>query len=302
MFKGSMTALVTPFTDNMVDWAAFDHLVEWQIEQGTHGLVLCGTTAESPTLTDDEHKRIVERGISIVKGRIPVIVGTGTNSTATTLEKTRHAKNAGADAALIVTPYYNKPTQEGLYAHYAHVAKNADMPIVIYNIPGRSVVDMDDFTIARLAKLPQIVGLKDATGDLSRPRKLAAMLDKDFCQLSGEDGTIKEFMQQGGVGCISVASNVAPAECAAFHNAWMAGDMATVDRIDAQLVALHSALFFESSPAPAKYALSKLGHCSDELRMPLLKASEPCRANMDKALIKAGLISQKESLILRAYG
>jgi 4-hydroxy-tetrahydrodipicolinate synthase len=302
MFKGSITALVTPFKNDAVDWDAFDNLIEWQIAQGTHGLVLCGTTAESPVLTNDEYTRIVERGLAVVKKRVPVIIGTGTNATATTIEKTIHAKNAGADAALVVTPYYNKPTQEGLYAHYYNVVQKADMPTIIYNIPGRSVVDMDNETMARLAKLPQIIGVKDATGDLSRPRAIAAMIDKEFCQLSGEDGTIKEYMQQGGVGCISVASNVAPAQCAAFHNAWMENDFETASKIDAQLAPLHAALFYESSPAPAKYALSKLGLCSDELRLPLLSASTPCRALIDDVMKKVGLISDTESPILRAYG
>ena len=302
MFKGSLTALVTPFSNGEIDWGAFDNLVEWQIEQGTHGLVFCGTTAESPSLDDDEHKRIVERGLEIVKGRIPVIIGTGTNNTKVTLAKTLHAKQAKADAALIVTPYYNKPTQEGLYAHYHYIAQNADMPIIVYNIPGRSVVDMTIETMARLAKLPQIIGVKDATGDLARPRALNSLLDKNFCQLSGEDGQIKEFMGQGGVGCISVTSNVAPALCAQFHNAWMGGDMETVNKIDAALAPLHAALFYESSPAPAKYALSKLGLCRDEMRLPLVTASEPCRAQMDNVLVKLGLISDTESPILRAYG
>lgn len=302
MFKGSLTALITPFSDGEIDWGAFDNLVEWQIEQGTHGLVLCGTTAESPTLDSDEHKRIVERGLEIVKGRIPVIVGTGTNNTKTTLDKTLHAKQVGADAALIVTPYYNKPTQEGLYAHYHYIAENGDMPIIVYNIPGRSVVDMSVETMARLAKMPQIIGVKDATGDLSRPRKLSALLDKEFCQLSGEDGTIKEFMQQGGVGCISVTSNVAPALCAQLHNAWLDGDMETVDEVDQKLAPLHEALFFESSPAPAKYALSKMGMCRDEMRLPLVVASEPCRIEMGDVMTKLGLISNAESPILRAYG
>lgn len=302
MFKGSLTALITPFIDGEIDWGAFENLVEWQIEQGTHGLVLCGTTAESPSLDDDEHKRIVERGLAIVKGRIPVIIGTGTNNTKVTLEKTLHAKQIGADAALIVTPYYNKPTQEGLYAHYHYIAQNADMPIIVYNIPGRSVVDVNIETMARLAKLPQIIGVKDATGDLGRPRALTAMLDKTFCQLSGEDEPIKEFMGQGGVGCISVTANVAPGMCAQFHNAWMQGDMEMVNIINAQLTPLHKALFYETSPAPAKYALAKRGLCRDEMRLPLVAASEPCRAYMDETLAKLGLISDSESPILRTYG
>lgn len=302
MFKGSITALVTPFKNGDIDWPAFDNLIEWQIEQGTHGLVLCGTTGESPVLTDEEHKRIVERGLAVVKKRIPVLVGTGTNSTAMTIEKTLHAKKAGVDAVLIVTPYYNKPTQEGLYGHYAAIADKADMPTLIYNIPGRCIVDMDVETMARLAKLPQIIGVKDATGDLARPARTAEMMGKDFCQLSGEDGIIKSFMQNGGHGCISVTSNIAPALCAAFHNYWMAGDYDKAKEIDVTLAPLHSALFYESSPAPAKYALSRLGISTDEMRLPLVPASPHCRTAIDRAMKNVGLISGDTRAILRSYG
>lgn len=302
MFKGSITALITPFKNGAIDWAAFDAFVEWQVAQGSHGVVPCGTTGESPTLSHDEHKKIIERCIAIVNGRIPVIAGSGSNSTAEAIELTRHAKQAGADAALIVTPYYNKPTQDGLYAHYKTLADSVDIPIIIYNIPGRSVIDMQVETMARLAALPTIIGVKDATADLARPLVLRDKVGDDFCQLSGEDATATAFLAQGGHGCISVTSNVAPALCAKMHEAWQQGDLATMAQCRDALGPLHKALFTESSPAPIKYAASALGLCGDEVRLPLVTASAACRKGVDDALAHAGLTAADKGATLRAHG
>ncbi len=284
MFRGSMTALITPFRGEEVDFRAFDDLVEWQIAQGTHGLVVCGTTGESPTLTCEEHTSIVERSVALVKGRIPVIAGTGSNSTAKTIELTSHAKKAGADAALVVTPYYNKPTQEGLYAHYRAVAEAVDIPLIVYNIPGRSAVDLKNDTLMRLARIPSITGLKDSTGDIARLTDLIPKVGPDFCLLSGEDTTTGAFMEAGGHGAISVTSNVAPALCAQAHNLWQAGKKEDAAKIDARLMPLHKGLFTETSPAPVKYALSRMGFCTDNVRLPLVAASAPCRAALDKIM------------------
>lgn len=292
MFRGSITALITPFKNGAVDMAAFDALVEWQIDQGSHGVVACGTTGESPTLTKEEHNSIVERTVSAVKGRIPVIAGTGTNSTASTIEATRHARSAGADAALIVTPYYNKPTQDGLYAHYRAVHDATDIPIIIYNIPPRCIVDMSVETMARLAELPRIVGVKDATADLNRPVQTASRIGRDFCQLSGEDGTALEFLAAGGVGCISVVSNIAPALCARMQDAWASGNIAEAEAIRDKLAPLIKALFIETSPAPVKYAASILGLCTDEVRLPMVPASQKAREAVEKAMEFAGLSAQ----------
>lgn len=302
MFHGSITALITPFKNGEVDWAAFDELVEWQIEQGTHGLVLCGTTGESPTITHDEHKAIVERGVALVKGRIPVIAGTGSNSTAKTIEATQHALAAGADAALIVTPYYNKPTQDGLFAHYEAVAKAVHIPIIIYNIPGRSIVDMSVDTMARLAPLPNIIGVKDATADLSRVKKTKDAMGKNFCQLSGDDLTALGFLQEGGDGCISVISNIAPALCSEMQQSWRDGNPAVASEIDHRLLPLAKALFVETSPAPVKYAASRLGLCREEVRLPLVVASAQARAVVDAEMEKAGLLVDGKPAAARAFG
>ena len=284
MFYGSITALITPFKNGAIDWTAFESLIERQIENGTHGIVPCGTTGESPTLSHDEHKRIVERCVDQVKGRIPVIAGTGSNSTAEALDFTTHAKQAGADAALIVTPYYNKPTQEGLYAHYKYLAENVDIPIIIYNIPGRCVIEMSVETMARLAKIPNIIGVKDATNDLSRVKATIEAIGTDFCQLSGEDPTISEFMKQGGHGCISVTSNLLPDLCAKMHNLWKEGKASEAEAIQKKLMPVHSALFVETSPQPVKYALASLGLCTEDVRMPLLPASQNARKVVDEAM------------------
>jgi 4-hydroxy-tetrahydrodipicolinate synthase len=291
MFKGSITALITPFTaDGAVDEKAFQNFVQWQIDQGTDGLVPVGTTGESPTLTHDEHKRVVELCIEVAKGKVPVIAGTGANSTHETIDFTLSAQKAGADAALVVVPYYNKPTQEGLYQHYKAVHDATDIPIVIYNVPGRSVVDMNVETMGRLFELPRVVGVKDATADLVRPLKTRVALGPDFCQLSGEDATITAFLAQGGVGCISVTSNVAPAACAQLHKAWQAGDLPTVWEIRDRLMPLHDAMFCESNPIPVKYAASLLGQCQNVLRLPMLPATAKAEATIKAAMVKAGVL------------
>src|SRR5437588_7842167 len=255
MFKGSLVALITPFRDHELDEGAFQEHVAWQIDQGTHGLVPCGTTGESPALADDEQKRLVTLCVEVAKSkRVPVIAGTGTNSTEHTAALTRQAKEAGADAALIVCPYYNKPTQEGLYQHFKAVHDSVDLPIIIYNNPGRSAVDMSNATMARLAKLPNIVGVKDATNDLARPLKMRVEIGHDFCLLSGEDGTAVAYLAQGGDGCISVTANVAPGLCSAMHVACQEGDVATVRRVNGRLIPLHDSLFAWTRLAPVSYA------------------------------------------------
>jgi len=291
MFSASITALLTPFKDGRVDEKAFQSFVQWQIDQGSHGVVPCGTTGESPTLTHEEHMRVTELAIEVAAGRIPVIAGTGSNSTEEAIRLTRHAKQAGADAALVVAPYYNKPTQEGLYQHFKAIHDAVELPIVIYNIPARSVVDMSVATMARLARLPNIVGVKDATADLTRPLRTRVEIGADFCQLSGEDATVTAFLAQGGVGCISVTSNVAPAQCALLHKAWQGGDWATVEHYRDQLLPLHQALFVEASPAPVKYAASLLGICTDEVRLPLVPVTDAARVQVREAMVKAGVLN-----------
>jgi len=291
MFKGSLVALITPFRDGAIDETAFQEHVAWQIGQGTHGLVPIGTTGECPALEDDEQERLIALCVEVAKGRAPVIPGTGFNSTAHTIRATRTAKEAGADAALIVCPYYNKPTQEGLYQHFKTVHDAVDLPIVIYNIPGRSVVDMSNATMARLAKLPNIVGVKDATNDLARPLKMRVEIEGDFCLLSGEDGTAVAYLAQGGDGCISVTANVAPRLCAEMHEAWQKGDIAAVRKINERLIPLHDALFVETSPAPVKYAASLLGRCRPEVRQPLWQTTPETQEKVQRAMRGAGLIN-----------
>ncbi|CAK0761689.1 4-hydroxy-tetrahydrodipicolinate synthase [Azospirillaceae bacterium] len=292
MFKGSIVALITPFRNGEVDEAAYQSLVDWQVKEGTHALVPCGTTGESPTLSHREHKRVVELCIEAANGRVPVIAGTGSNSTDEAIELSRHAKQAGANAVLVVAPYYNKPTQEGLYQHYKAIHDAADVPIIIYNIPGRSVVDMSIPTMARLAKLPNIVGVKDATADLSRPLRTRLEIGPDFCQLSGEDATVVGFLAQGGVGCISVTANVAPRLCAELHNAWQAGDLPTTFALRDRLGPLHQAMFVETNPAPVKCALNLLGRCENQLRLPMVTVSDANRAIIREAMIKVGVLSE----------
>jgi 4-hydroxy-tetrahydrodipicolinate synthase len=291
MFKGSLVALITPFRNGGIDENAFQELVAWQIGQGTHGLVPCGTTGESPTLRDSEHKRVIELCVEVAKGRVPVIAGAGTNSTHHTIELTRQAKSAGADAALIVCPYYNKPTQEGLYQHFKAVHDAVDLPIVIYNIPGRSSVDMSNATMARLAELPNIVGVKDATNDLTRPLKMRVEIGAEFALLSGEDGTAVAYLAQGGDGCISVTANVAPRLCAEMHEAWQRGDIAAVRQINERLIPLHDALFAETSPAPVKYAASLLGKCEATVRQPLCSIMPETQDRVARAMRGAGILN-----------
>jgi 4-hydroxy-tetrahydrodipicolinate synthase len=288
-FKGSITALITPFKEGKIDVPAFRKLVEWQIDQGTHGLVPCGTTGESPTLTHEEHRQVIELCIEAAASRVPVIAGTGSNSTAEAVELTRHAKDAGADGVLVVTPYYNKPTQDGLYLHYKAINDCADIPILIYNIPGRSVIDMTVDTMARLFKLSNIVGVKDATANMARVSQQRAAMGADFVQLSGEDATALGFMAHGGAGCISVTANIAPALCAEFQLACLAGNFRLALQLQDRLMPVHEALFVESNPGPVKYAASKLGLCTGETRLPLAPITAASRKRVDDALAAVGL-------------
>ena len=291
MLKGSLVALITPFRDGKVAEKAFQNFVDWQIEQGTEGVVPCGTTGESPTLSHAEHKRVVELCVEVAKGRVPVVAGTGSNSTEEAIDFTRHAKQAGADAALVVTPYYNKPTQEGLYQHYKAITEAVDLPIIIYNIPARCVIDMSVATMARLAKLPNIVGVKDATNDLARPLRTRAAIGPEFSMLSGEDATAIAFMGQGGDGCISVTANVAPRACADMHQAWRRGETATAMKINERLLPLHDALFCETSPAPVKYACSLLGKSTSDVRLPLVPASAQAQEQVRAAMRSSGVLN-----------
>jgi 4-hydroxy-tetrahydrodipicolinate synthase len=291
MFKGSFVALITPFRDGAVDDKAFQDHVAWQIDQGTHGLVPIGTTGECPALEDEEQERLIKMTVEVAGGRVPVIPGTGFNSTTHTIHATKVAKKAGADAALVVCPYYNKPTQEGLFQHFKAVHDAVDIPIVIYNIPGRSSVDMSNATMARLAKLANIVGVKDATNDLTRPLKMRVEIGNEFSLLSGADGTAVAYLAQGGDGCISVTANVAPALCSEMHEAWQKGDVATVRRINERLIALHDALFVETSPAPVKYAASLLGRCTADVRQPLWQTTPETQEKVRSAMRGAGLIN-----------
>jgi 4-hydroxy-tetrahydrodipicolinate synthase len=291
MFRGSFTALVTPFKNGGLDERAFRDLVEWQIAEGTDGLVPVGTTGESPTLSHGEHHKVVEWCIDQAKGRVPVIAGAGSNSTAEAIDLARHAEKAGANAVLIVTPYYNKPTQDGLYRHYKAINDAISIPIIIYNIPPRSVIDMSVETMAKLSKLQNIAGVKDATAKLDRVSIQRQMCGEDFIQLSGEDGTALGFNAHGGHGCISVTSNVAPRLCAEFQDATLAGDYKKALKIQDRLMPLHVALFVESNPAPAKYALSLLGKCSDLCRLPLAPIQESTKRTVRDAMVHAGLIN-----------
>ncbi len=291
MFRGSMVALITPFKDDKVDEDAFRKIVEWHVQQGTDGLIPVGTTGESPTLSHDEHMRVVEMCVETAAGRVPVIAGAGSNSTREAIQFTEHAKSVGADAALHVTPYYNKPTQEGLYRHFEAIASAVDLPILIYNIPGRSIVDMTVETMGRLTELPQIVGVKDATNDLTRVMKQRLSLGPDFSQLSGEDATIVPFLSQGGHGCISVTANVAPAALSQMHKAWWAGDLDTVRSINDRLSPLHAALFCETSPGPVKYAASLLGLCEPHARLPVCEIADDSKRQVESAMRTAGLLN-----------
>ena len=290
-FRGSFTALVTPFKNGSLDEAAFRGLVNWQITEGTHGLVPVGTTGESPTVSHDEHKRVVEWCVDEADGRVPVIAGAGSNSTREAIELAEHAEKAGADAVLVVTPYYNKPTQEGMYQHFKAINDAIGIPIIIYNIPPRSVVDMSVDTMARLFELKNIAGVKDATANMTRVSQQRAAMGPDFNQLSGEDATALGFNAHGGHGCISVTANVAPRLCAEFQNSCLDGDYAAALLLQDKLMPLHTALFLETSPAPVKYALSLVGKCSETVRLPMVPVNDKTRAAVSEAMVHAGLIN-----------
>ena len=291
MFRGSLVALITPFKNGRVDEKAFQSFVEWQVKEGTHGLVPCGTTGESPTLSHDEHKRVVELCIEASNKKVPVIAGTGSNSTAEAIELTQHAKKAGADAALIVTPYYNKPTQEGLYQHYKAIAEAVDLPIIVYNIPPRCVIDITPETMARIAKLPNIIGVKEATGDVNRFVKHRRLIGPQFNQLSGDDGLALAQMAVGGDGCISVTGNIAPRAVSEFQNACLAGDFKKAGTINDRLMPLHEALFVETSPGPVKYAANLLGKCDAKVRLPLVEPGDATKQRVREAMVGAGLLN-----------
>lgn len=291
MIRGSLPALVTPFKDGQLDIDALKHLVEWHIDQGSHGLVPVGTTGESPTLSHEEHEKVIEVVVGQVAGRIPVVAGAGSNNTAEGMSLVQHAARVGADAALVVTPYYNKPTQDGLIAHYTALHDAADIPIIIYNIPARSVVDMSPATMGELAKLPRIVGVKDATADLSRVSAQRISCGADFIQLSGEDPTAHGFNAQGGVGCISVTANIAPALCSELQTACLSGDYAAALTLQDRLMPLHQAVFTEPGLAGAKYGMSLLGKCSEETRLPILPPSDGTKEKIRGAMVHAGLLN-----------
>ncbi len=291
MFKGSMPALVTPFKNGAVDFDTLKKLVEWQIEEGSSALVPVGTTGESPTLTHDEHEDVIEAVVEAADGRVPVIAGAGSNNTVEAIRFLQHAKAVGAAAGLVVTPYYNKPTQGGLLAHYKALVDACDLPIIIYNIPGRSVIDMSPATMGELAKLPSIAGVKDATGDIARVSKQRASCGADFIQLSGEDATALGFNAHGGVGCISVTANVAPRLCAEFQSATLAGDYDKALHYQDRLMPLHEAIFLEPGLTGAKYGLSLLGRCSEEVRLPLVGLSDGTKEAIRAGMVHAGLLN-----------
>jgi len=290
MFKGSIVALVTPFKNNVLDQEKYASLIQHHIANGTKGVVPAGTTGESPTLNHDEHKKVIEIAVKECKGKIPVIAGTGSNSTAEAVELSRHAEKSGADGLLIVTPYYNKPTQEGLYQHYKSINDSVGIPIIIYNIPPRSVIDMSVDTMARLFELKNIAGVKDATADLNRVDQQLKKMGPEFIQLSGEDGTALEFNMRGGVGCISVSANVAAKLCSEFQEACLNKNNKKAKEINEKLMPLHKSLFIESNPSPVKYAASLLNLCSDEVRLPLVKVTEKTKKEVEKALKIAKLL------------
>jgi len=291
MFHGSIPALVTPFRDGAVDEKALVELVNWHVAEGSHGIVAVGTTGETPTLTHDEHERVIEIVVETAAGRIPIIAGAGSNNTDESISLMAFAKKVGANAALVVTPYYNKPGQRGLYHHFRTLHDAVDLPIIIYNIPGRSVIDMLPATMGELAKLPRIVGVKDATGDVGRASDQRIACGPDFLQLCGNDEAALGFNAHGGQGCISVVANIAPRLCAEFQNAMQAGDFTTALTYHDRLMPLHRAAFAEPNPAPTKYALTRLGKCAEDLRSPMLPVEESTRLRMDAAMRHAGLLN-----------
>ena len=289
-FRGSIVALITPFAGDAIDEDCLRALVDWHIASGTHGIVPCGTTGESPTLSHDEHQRVIEIVIETAAGRVPIIAGTGSNSTQEAIQLTLHAEQVGADAALVVAPYYNKPSQEGLFQHYAAISDAVrDLPIIVYNIPGRSVVDISVATMARMAQKKNIIGVKDASGDVSRVKQHFDVCGRDFRQLSGDDDLTLDYMQQGGHGCISVTANVAPDLCAAFQEACLAGDFTKASALDKKLQPLHKALFMAPSPAPTKYAMSLLERARENVRLPLVPLSEDEKKHLRAIMREAGL-------------
>ena len=290
MFKGSFVALITPFKDGKVDETAFRSFIEWQITEGSDGLVPCGTTGESPTLSHEEHQKVTEICIEVTDGRIPVIAGAGSNSTEEAISLAQHARTAGADAVLVVTPYYNKPTQAGLFAHYKAINDNAKIPIIIYNIPGRSIIDMSVETMADLSKLDYIVGVKDATAQLDRPILTTLACGKDFCQLSGEDGTAIPHLAAGGLGCISVTGNILPRQCSEMQKAWAEGNIKKAMELQELLMPVHAAMFCETSPGPVKYAAELLGLFSSGARLPITEIADDSKVAVKEALKKVGAI------------
>ena len=289
-FHGSCVALVTPFKKGKVDIDAFQQLVEWHIASGTHGLIPCGTTGETPTLSDSEHKSLIVACVEAARGRVPVIAGAGSNATDKAVELARFAEKSGADGILVVTPYYNKPSQEGMYQHYKAVNDQQGLPIILYNVPGRTGVDLAVETVIRLAALKRVVAIKDASVDLSRPLQIRHALGDDFIQLSGEDATVAAYLAQGGHGCISVTANVAPKLCSQLHTSWQKQDFKTFAKVRDTLLPLHKYLFAETNPAPAKYCLSKMGKIGEELRLPLIPVTAPTRKLLDGAMQAAGIL------------
>ncbi len=290
MFKGSIPAVITPFIEDKVDYDSLIKVLTYLIDNGSNGLVPCGTTGESPTLSHAEHKKIIEETIKITDKRIPVIAGTGSNNTLEAIEYTNHAEKSGADAALVVTPYYNKPTQSGLYEHFKTIADKTNIPIIIYNIPGRSIVDMTIETMIELSKIKNIIGVKDATNDLFRPLITRKKMQEEFCYLSGEDGTALAYLAQGGHGCISVTANVAPKLCSEMHSAWQEKNISKAQEINLKLSSLHNALFIESSPGPVKYAASLLGLCNKDTRLPLTGIKDDTKKLVESCLQELELI------------
>ena len=290
MFKGSIPAVITPFVEDKVDYNSLAKVLTHLIDNGSHGLVPCGTTGESPTLSHDEHKKIIEESIRIADKRVPIIAGTGSNNTHEAIDYTKHAESAGANAALVVTPYYNKPTQSGLYEHFKTIAESTILPIIIYNIPGRSIVDMSIETMIELSKINNIIGVKDATNDLFRPLLTQKKMNSNFCYLSGEDGTAVAFLAQGGHGCISVTANIAPKLCSEMHRAWREKNISSCQEINLKLAKLHNSLFIESSPGPVKYAASLLGLCKEDTRLPLTKISDTTKKIVKDCLLEINLI------------
>ena len=290
MFQGSIPALITPFKNGKIDYESFYKIIEWSLSEGSHGFVPCGTTGESPTLSHQEHIKVVDECVRIVDKRVPVIAGTGSNNTVEAIEFTNHAEKSGADAALVVTPYYNKPTQEGLQAHFKKIAESTSLPIIIYNIPGRSIVDMSIDTMSVLSNISNIVGVKDATNDLFRPLLTQTKIQKDFCYLSGEDGTALAYLAQGGQGCISVTANIAPKLCSDMQNLWRERKINLAQDINIKLSKIHHALFIESSPGPVKYAAELLNLCSAETRLPLSPIKDSTKAIVEECLVEIGLI------------